>query len=424
LKILLINPKIKNSEGFIQERIIDSLHKRSGTNIYNCPPLSLYHLASFMKDDELVIIDEAIGERIPSLSRFDIVMVSSSTVQAERAREIGFECKKKGIVSVIGGIHSTVEPEFFSESYDYIFSGEVDDIFGEFLGKMREKRDSQRLWKGETGSELKTFPISYELIDGEKYDFIPIQISRGCPNGCKYCASSNLFGRRIRRKKIEVVRDELESIKKNHGGKLVYITDDNFTKLGDFALEVISILNDLGLRYICYGDVSIIDDERIIEGLSGNCVKLLVGFDSLEGKNLKFYAPYKLKYLDRYVEFVRRIQGRGIGVFGSFIVGFDFDDEFFYGKIVDFLEETLLAEICVSILVPMPGSAVREKLKEEGRILDIPYSKYDGSHLVFSGDLSEKQLIEGIEKVLKSYLSPKLMKKRGGFFKEVFRRKI
>jgi hypothetical protein len=50
--------------------------------------------------------------------------------------------------------------------------------------------------------------------------------------------------------------------------------------------------------------------------------------------------------------------------------------------------------------------------------------KDTNEEIVFSGDLSEKQLIDGIEKVLKSYLSPKLMKKRGGFFKEVFRRKI
>jgi len=49
--------------------------------------------------------------------------------------------------------------------------------------------------------------------------FHPIEVIRGCPQGCKYCQVSNIFGKKYRKKNIEIVKIFLKyqlNNKKNH----------------------------------------------------------------------------------------------------------------------------------------------------------------------------------------------------------------
>lgn len=45
----------------------------------------------------------------------------------------------------------------------------------------------------------------------EKFDlFPPIEISRGCPHGCKYCEVSHIFGKKMRHRSIDAIKKHLE----------------------------------------------------------------------------------------------------------------------------------------------------------------------------------------------------------------------
>ncbi|MEM3585693.1 MAG: TIGR04013 family B12-binding domain/radical SAM domain-containing protein [Candidatus Jordarchaeaceae archaeon] len=49
----------------------------------------------------------------------------------------------------------------------------------------------------------------------EKFDlFPPIEISRGCPHGCKYCEVPHIFGRKMIHRSINVIRKHLEAYEK------------------------------------------------------------------------------------------------------------------------------------------------------------------------------------------------------------------
>lgn len=49
----------------------------------------------------------------------------------------------------------------------------------------------------------------------EKFDmFPPIEISRGCPYGCKYCEVSYIFGRKMRHRSINIIKQHIESYQK------------------------------------------------------------------------------------------------------------------------------------------------------------------------------------------------------------------
>jgi B12-binding domain/radical SAM domain protein len=49
----------------------------------------------------------------------------------------------------------------------------------------------------------------------EKFDlFPPIEISRGCPHGCKYCEVSHIFGKKMRHRSINVIKKHMEAYEK------------------------------------------------------------------------------------------------------------------------------------------------------------------------------------------------------------------
>jgi radical SAM superfamily enzyme YgiQ (UPF0313 family) len=69
-------------------------------------------------------------------------------------------------------------------------------------------------------------------------------------------------------------------------------------------------------------------------------------------------------------------------VSSEMIVGTDSDTEESIRATVDFVRETKIPIPRFYILTPMPGSALYEQYKAEGRLVTEDYRKYDGSQCV------------------------------------------
>jgi radical SAM superfamily enzyme YgiQ (UPF0313 family) len=428
MKIILLNPGYSKNlvTSPVRQWFEQTLEGRYGTNIYNCPPLSLYLLAAFLPDDQIVIIDESRKEDWQAELPADLLLVTSTTHQAERACEIGEEAKKHGIPAIIGGIHATVRPEEFTELFDSVVSGEVEEIFPTIINDFRKGQLKPRYQQiGEANLDIS--PVTaYEKIPQGVHDFIPFQLSRGCPLNCAYCASTNLYGRKIRCRSQAVVAAEIAKIAEHHPGIPVYITDDNFLRLGSRVEETLQLFHKFGIRYICYGDVTMLDNDEILHILqSTRCIRVLVGLDSLVEKSLTEIAPGKITMLKEYQRIIEKIQSRGIGVFAGFVVGFDPDTVQVFEQIKEFVDKTLVSELCISMVTPLPGTRFFEKLQSEGRILSKKWSQFDGFHPVFSmKNLTIEEVQSGIKEVMEYYLRPELRKKRSAFFKEIFRARL
>jgi hypothetical protein len=65
------------------------------------------------------------------------------------------------------------------------------------------------------------------------------------------------------------------------------------------------------------------------------------------------------------------------------IFGFDHDDESVFERTVEFLIRNGMELAYFNILTPLPGTALFERMKAEGRIFNFDWSHYDGKHVVF-----------------------------------------
>lgn len=145
----------------------------------------------------------------------DGIMIYSFTTR--QAAKVFLEVKNAGTDSIFiaGGPHPSGAPEETLEYFDYVVIGEGEETLPELVRTIQEKGDSRKV-PGIAYRDVKTGKVaitpkrpyanldSYPCFDPHKLR-APIEISRGCPWGCKYCQTPRLFGREVRHRSIDSI---------------------------------------------------------------------------------------------------------------------------------------------------------------------------------------------------------------------------
>ncbi len=75
-----------------------------------------------------------------------------------------------------------------------------------------------------------TYPESQHGAFYQKFPIAPILVTRGCPYPCTFCAGHVVSGRKIRRRSIDHVLDEIQYLYSKFGIREFHVVDDNFTR--------------------------------------------------------------------------------------------------------------------------------------------------------------------------------------------------
>jgi radical SAM superfamily enzyme YgiQ (UPF0313 family) len=404
--IALINP----STYAASEKHIYDMYKRNINNYkpYLSPPLSLLTIAAHTPTDiKVKLIDENI-EAIDFNEKFDLIGITAMTQQASRAYEIADEFHKRNVKVVMGGIHASVLPEEALIHVDTVFIGEAEEEWEVYLNDLKTGSE-KRVYKRGTLSNLDNSLLPrYELINYElfrsKDSFIrllPVQATRGCPHDCNFCIVPDFYGRCIRKKKISQVIKEIEYLKNLNYDSLLLFVDDNFFVDRKYIKELMNELIPLKINYIAQTDIKVANDNELLElAYRSGCVLMLIGFESIDPRNLSEINVnnWKLKQLDSYTESIKRIQKKGIIVFGSFIIGFENDDALTFENIRNFvLENNISAHF--TMLTALPGSRLYEQFKKDDRFFedvfwkDLSFYNLNFRHNHIRKEMAEKGIV-------------------------------
>jgi len=132
-------------------------------------------------------------------------------------------------------------------------------------------------------------------------------------------------------------------------------------------------------------------------------------------------SNWKLKHFKDYVASISKIQSNGIGIIGTFIVGFDNDDNSVFDKLANFIIDNRLAGAQIAALTPFPHTKIRAALLKEGRVLDTPwdnYTLYDAN--IKPKKMSSQELEEGILHTFKKVYSSGVAIEKSKYFRNVF----
>jgi radical SAM superfamily enzyme YgiQ (UPF0313 family) len=343
------------------------------------PPLNLPYLASVTPCRyQIEVLDENIE---PFEHReADIVGITAYTASVYRAYQIAQIYRKKGIPTVMGGIHVSMMPEEAANYCDTVVIGEAENIWPKVLEDF-EAGKLQKQYRG-TWINLENLPIPRrDILRNPYYQWGSIQTSRGCPMNCTFCSVTAFNGRRFRRRPLDAVIEELEQITQ----KKVMIADDNLIGHGEADLEwtrnfFLRIL-EKNIKKIFFAQTSILfgENPELIRLAARAGVKIVfIGMESVNPKTLQSYGKtLNLNKLNqnKYKELIKRIRKTGIALLGAFVLGSDEDDHSVFQSTLEFIKSSHIDVLQTTKPTPLPGTQLWETMQRENRILNQDFPK-------------------------------------------------
>jgi radical SAM superfamily enzyme YgiQ (UPF0313 family) len=350
--------------------------ERSRT-IASLPSLGLLTLAALTPAEHSVEYVEmpafAPGDPLPS--GFDLVAISSYSAQIGEAYALARACRSAGIRTVMGGPHVTALPEEALESCDAVVVGEGEPVWPQVVadaaaGWMQRIYDARPL-----RYDLATAPVpAFDRLDISRYNRLTVQTSRGCPHRCDFCASSVLLSDRYKQKPVGKVLAEIDRILEIWKQPFIEFADDNALVDRRWWREFLAELEPKRVRWFAETDLSVAEDGELLDLMRrSGCAQILVGLESpidagLSGIELN--GDWKLRMFPRYRDAIRTIQSHGITVNGCFVLGLDGHTPAIFDQVFEFVRETELYEVQITILTAFPGTPLHARLEREERIIE------------------------------------------------------
>ena len=347
-----------------------------GKVIAQLPSLALLIIASLTPDDiDVEYVEIGDIKDVKDLNRdYDLVAISSYTAQAYEMYELADRYRKEKIPVVLGGLHVTVMPEEAKEHADAIVIGEAEPVWKVLIDDFKKGELKPVYRQAQPGSfDLTQSPVPrYDLLKNQQYNRITVQTVRGCPHLCEFCASSPLWGGTFRQKSVAQVLHEIETICQYWKNPFIEFADDNSFVNKKWAKDFLKKLARYNIRWFTESDISIAADSEMIDLMyQSGCYQLLIGLESISDRSLNKIDRdnWKLKQRDKYLKSIHILQSHGISVNGCFIAGLDGDTPDTFESIYQFIQESNLLEVQITVLTPFPGTPLYYRLKKEGRLL-------------------------------------------------------
>ncbi|HSH74607.1 MAG TPA: radical SAM protein [Longimicrobiales bacterium] len=328
-------------------------------------PLSFAVLRSLTPSDvEAVLYDERL-EEVPLDESADLVAITVETYTARRAYQIAATYRRVGIPVVMGGYHPTFLPHEALEHADAVVRGDAEGIWPRVVEDAR-RGFMKGIYEQAEFPALGGLPPDHGIFAGKRYAPISlVQYGRGCRYACDFCSIRAFYGSSLRQRPVREVVEEIERLQHKH----VFIVDDNIFVDVERAKELFRALTPLGIRWSCQVSIDITRDPELVALMQeSGCISALVGFESLEPRNLKQMAKgWNLKY--DYRTAIDVLHDHGIMIYGTFVFGYDHDTVESFDATVEFAVENKLMLANFNPLTPTPGARLYDRLEREGRLI-------------------------------------------------------
>jgi radical SAM superfamily enzyme YgiQ (UPF0313 family) len=362
-KLLLIHPAIQTRSGFLNDK---------GTCFM---PLGLGIVAALTPVQwEVELLDEGFEEF--TFKPAALVAFTSLTSNAPRAYEIAALYRKAGIHTVLGGIHASMYTDEALNFFDTVVTGEAEGAWPTLIADF-EAGKTKRLYKGGI-IDIKSVPHVRRDIYKYPYTYDLVETSRGCPIGCDFCSVTQMYGKTYRERDVEEVLDELEETTR----PMLFFVDDNLVnnKKGadERAIRLFKGMVDRGIKkfWISQAAVNFADNDEVLYwARKSGCILILMGIEAENPQALKDVGKnLNLKRgVDSYRKILKKIHKHGIGILAAMIFGMESDKkEDLYAR-GEFIKNSSSDAYQCTILTPLPGTVLHDRLKEQNRIVLTNY---------------------------------------------------
>ena len=328
---------------------------------------------------EVVLTDENL-EPVDFTLRADLVGISAMTSYVDRGYEIADAFRARGLPVVMGGVHPSFMAGEALRHCDAVVIGEVELVIDKLLDDL-ESGSLRGIYKSDKLHPMVGMPMPrYELLKKNRYvNRTFVQTSRGCHQGCTFCAEPLMNGLKFRYRPVDEVVREIE----NCGSRTISINDADFFGTPERPKEVMRALKGRGISWQAGVTSKLANDDHMLElAAASGCTMLSIGFESISRETLKSVHKH-VNRPENFAALVEKIHSYGIMVFGLFMFGFDGDDLSVFDATVGFNIATKFDACAYSVLTPYPGTLTWYEMKKAGRVVSFDWSKYDQGQVVY-----------------------------------------
>lgn len=365
------------------------------------------------KNIEVKFYDDRM-ETIPFDEPTNAVVMSLETYTAKRAYQIASQYRRRHIPVIVGGFHATLMPDEAQRFAETVVTGEAEEVWDTVMDDLRFGRLQKRYYGGRTNLEYT--PVDRSIFSNKRY--LPIKLietGRGCKFPCQFCSIQSFFERTHRARPVDSIVTEIQSLKEKT--KIFFFVDDNFAGNIKAAKELLKALIPLKIRWITQMSINAAHDEEFLSLLArSGCRGVLIGFESLDEKNLQVMKKGFNTMKGGYVNALSKLRKYKIMVYGTFVFGFEYDNYHSFETAVDFAIEQGFYISAFNHLTPFPGTPLYNLLQQEGRLrfdawwLDEQYRYNDIPF--FPKNLSPKELTQScVDARRKFYSIPSIIKR-------------
>lgn len=380
------------------------------------PPLGLGYLAGILRahGHQVNILDCAIMKEsyLQILSRIkamnpDVIGITALSSYYNEMRTLARVLHVLQLPVILGGVHVSALPELSIRECgaDFAVIGEGELTILELMDKWQDKKTVKQIDglayiendKLKLNSPRKLiqnlddipFP-AWDLIDILKYPplphgytikhspIAPILTTRGCPYSCIYCASTQFWGHKFRRRSAQNIGDEIEYLVNTFKIREIHIWDDNFTlsrnHVVDFCREIRE--RKLDLSFSCPNGVRIdtLNKELLTLMRRTGFYSLYFAIESgcqttLDRANKKI----NLKVIPKMVKIAKKL---GFLVPAYFMVGFPGETYKSARQTIQFAKSLPLDRATFFLVQPLPGSRLFNDLIQKKESTKVNYNSF------------------------------------------------
>jgi hopanoid C-3 methylase len=424
MRILLINPPDSGRSIPEEEYGVTSFKQ-----IFKGEPFSIEVIAGALPGHDLMILDmkcekeEALWRTVsdfrPQVIGFTAVTCEANTVlrYARKIRE------GSDSILVVGGNHATCDPSYFNRNeIDYIVVGVGKKSFCELIDHIQKGDRGTAIpgiAKTSAGSSLSYLPRSYDVTDlmdhcPPRYDLVEryrdhyvleklgmkmgfVITAYGCTHACSFCAIPGTTGGKYLLHSPESVIRDIFLLK-----DIPFIRMVDANTFGDPAASraICRKIRNLGVRKRFIADVradTIVRHYDVLkEWKEAGLHAVVVGFEDIKDTRIEGYdKKYKADILSRSIELLHELN---MLIVGDFIVPPDYTGQEF-ADLEQFIVTKGIQVPVLSVLTPIPGTPLYERMKERIVIRDLDF--YTFTNAVVPTTLPEKDFYETFSELVK-----------------------
>ncbi|MCP4682441.1 MAG: radical SAM protein, partial [Desulfobacterales bacterium] len=288
--------------------------------------------------------------------------------------------KSPGTKIVVGGygVNTLATPLPGDTNGDAIYIRDNADYIcqEEGVGFMRKILDDHPIDREITQYHM---PMTGSSVAGLNFQArIPsILVALGCPNACDFCNTSAMF----KHKKIYVAEPEQtyrymkhNSLRLKYNDVFTILFDEDFFINKEYVQELGRLLRSdektAGIKYFTFGSIRSLSQFDAEELRDNGLGAVWIGVESfLCGDNLTT-DQYQKRGGKEVKELFANLHKNGIETTASLVLGFDYHTPENLKSDIDQFIDLKPTFYQISPLTPCPGTALYDRMSEEGRILD------------------------------------------------------